>query len=283
MSDLTGTSFYRTTPLDDLVGSPLIQNRSEALADQTIFKANTAGKNFEGVLNDYAKGLTNNSKTDDKTSAAYWPGCHPLTPIDCDADKALERSRENTQKEIESSISNILNAEKPGYRKVLPFKDANGNPIIDETPARLQRTNWQLDLAIDGEGKGFKLANGEFTRDGRFKFDDQGRPVTVNGGVPLQVCYKEGAPVDWSLKRLKIDFEGNVTDTQTGQELGKIESDKGKRSKVMQKYLEISNVNLPLEFMGLAQKLRLIDLTNGIFGTGQRLDSEAVGILGRLL
>jgi hypothetical protein len=267
-----------TSPLDDLVGSQMLGSRAEALADRAIYSKNQSDQTFQDTL----KGLTNSTASNNGQTAEQYKGCHPLVPIDCNANKALDQSRENTQKDIETSIGNILNSDKPGYRRTLPFKDENGNVLYDETPGTLQRTNWQLDLALAGGGKGFKLVNGEYTRDGRFKYDSQGRPVTVNGEIPLEICYKDGAPIDWSLKRLKIDFEGNVLDKQKGQILGKVTTDKGERTKVMQYYMERSNVNLPLEFMGLAQKLRLIDLTNGIFGTGAKLDNEAVGILRNL-
>ena len=154
--------------------------------------------------------------------------------------------------------------------------------FTDETPGPLQRTNWQFDLGITAGGKGFKLANGEYTRDGRFKFDAEGKPVTVDTEIPLQICYEEGAPKDWSLKSLKIDFQGKVYDKLNGKLLGKIENDLGKNSRILQSYLERSNVNLPLEFMGLQQKLRLIDLNNNVFTTGAKLDGESLQNLTRL-
>lgn len=271
MSDLPPS--LATTPLDNLLGSPMLGSRSEAMADLAISNRNLAnGRSFQDTLNSYAEGSSGGP-------VEQYKGCHPLVPINCDADRALEKSRESTQNDIEASIGNILNADKPGYRKVLPFKDENGNTIYDDAPGTLLRTNWQLDLALNGPGQGFKLANGSYTRDGRFKYDSKGRLVTYNGEIPLEICYEEGAPVDWSLKRLKIDFEGKVIDKQNGDLLGKVVLDKNPRTRVMQSYIERSNVNLPLEFMGLAQKLRLIDLTNGIFGTASRLDSEAIGIL----
>jgi flagellar basal body rod protein FlgF len=273
MSDLSSSSIYRS-PLDDLIGSPLIQSKTEALADQLIYKKGLTNKTFDETLKDFTQ-----SNSPKQVTAANLPGCHPLSAINCDPKKAIEASRENTQNEIQTSIDNILNADKPGYHRVLPFKDANGNPIIDDSKTSLKKTNWQLDLAVDGQGEGFKLTNGQYTRDGRFKYNAEGRPVTVNEEVPLEICYKDGAPVDWSLKSLQIDFEGTVTDKQTGQELGKLEADLGPNARVMQNYLERSNVNLPVEFMGLAQKLRLIDLTNGISSTGTKLDKEAIDVV----
>lgn len=274
MADPLYNSYF--APLDNLVGSQAIGSPSEIISNQAIQSGADKNQTFQQILNSYKKpaGLP--------PAPGSFSGCNPLIAIDCDPQASLDKSRERVQNEIENTVGNIVNADKPGFKKVLPFRDENGNVLYDESNGALQRTNWQLDLAVMGEGKGFELVNGQFTRDGRFKFGKDGNLVTVQGEIPLKICYQDGAPVDWSMKRLKIDFEGKVVDEQTGQYLGQVQADKDERGKVLQSYIEKSNVNLPVEFMGLAQKLRLIDLTNGIFSTGMKLDSEAVQLLSRL-
>jgi flagellar basal body rod protein FlgF len=262
-------------PLDNLIGSDRLGSRYETASELALNSNKKPYAEFKNILND----LT--GKNVPPPQGAYC-GCNPLTPINCDPTKSIDASRASIQQDIENSVSNIVNYDKPGYRKIFPFKDENGNPIVDESNGMLQKTSWQLDLALMGEGKGFKLENGDFTRDGRFKFDDKGRPVTVENNVPLKICYEEGAPVDWSLKQLKINFEGKVVDGVNGKVLGHLEYEGDEKSKVLQGYIERSNVNLPVEFMGLAQKLRLIDLTNGLFSTGLKLDSEALQLLKNL-
>ncbi|MDX1919870.1 MAG: flagellar basal body rod C-terminal domain-containing protein [Candidatus Caenarcaniphilales bacterium] len=280
MSDLGFNPYY--TPLDNLVGSSGIGSRQELAAEQMIGRSELgnvlnqpgakAGKqSFDEVLKQYSKSATtNNPKTED------FSGCHPLIPIACDYQSAIDNGQQSLQEQIDKTIQNITNADKPGYKKVLPFLDKFGNVVVDQSTGTLERTNWYLDLAIAGEGKGFKLANGEYTRDGRFRLDAAGKPVTVEGGIPLEICYKDGASIDWSMKELKIDLEGKVLDVNTGLELGHVVADKKESGKVLQKYLEKSNVNLPVEFMGLAQKFRLFELTSNIFATGSKLDGEAI-------
>lgn len=272
MSDL----YY--SPLDNLLASPNIKSPEEVIADNLI---QNKAKSINESQN--LNSNKNNNISFDQVFQETQKGCHNLIPIDCkNPNKALEQANQDIQKQVENSLENILNASKPGYHKKLPYAGPNGQIITDETPGPLQRTNWQFDLGISGLGKGFKLINGEYTRDGRFKFDKDGKPVTINQEIPLQICYEEGAPIDWSLKNLKIDFDGKVYDKLNGQLLGKIESNMDKRSKILQYYIERSNVNLPLEFMGLQQKLRLVDLNNNVFTTGAKLDSEALQTVTRL-
>ncbi len=260
-------------PLDNLAGSSFGSNR-EVMAENIINKKNNTNDKNPENFNDL---LTKN--TTQKGLASYG-GCHSLTPINCgDATKSIKDSREASEKSIQGSISNILNADKPGYKKVLPFKDANGNLIEEATQGRLEKTNWPLDLSIDGMGEGFKLHNGNYTRDGRFKFDIQGRLVTVEDEIPLEICYEESAPIDWSLKKIKIDSEGKVRDLENGDILGKIEVNKNKESTIRQGYIERPDINLPLEFMGLAQKLRLVDLNNNLSSLGTKLDGEALQLV----
>ncbi len=271
MSDLIYNNYF--APLDNLAGASFGSNR-EFAAENIINKKNTnTPENFNDLL------IQNSNNTNQKGLASYG-GCHYLNPIDCgNAEKSIQDSRDASEKSIKSSISNILNADKPGYKKVLPFKDANGNLIEENTKGRLEKTNWPLDLALDGMGQGFKLQNGEYTRDGRFKFDIQGRLVTVEDETPLEICYEQNAPIDWSLKKIKIDTQGKVMDLENGEILGKIEIDKEKDTALRQGYIERPDINLPLEFMGLAQKLRLVDLNNNLSSLGAKLDGEALQLV----
>ncbi len=262
------------------MGSPAIGSSKELQTSQILKEGPNS---FQNTLKKFLQAQPNTSLDENSTSQKPSAGCHPVKPFNCNSDKAVKESRENIQKAIKSTIQNITNADTPGYRRILPYLDSNGNPIIDETPGKLEKTDWHLDLAIAGDGKGFKLANGQYTRDGRFKFDNKGRMVTVDKEIPLEVCYKDGAPVDWSMKELNIDFNGKVTDKLNGKELGYLEVNLKPKGKVMQHYVEQSNVNLPIEFMGLSQKNNLLTLTNNLFTTGIRLNNEAVQILLRNL
>jgi|688.fasta_scaffold26446_3 flagellar basal body rod protein FlgG len=272
MSDPFSSQYY--SPLDSLVGSPLSGSRTERLAEGLSSagqlgnlndKAN--GKNFQDIFSETAKDNTFN-------------GCHPLTPLNCmNINGIQEMADKNTKSDVQALLDNISNFDKPGFKRTLALRDKNGNYIQEEVGGRLSKTNWNLDFAIDGAGKGFKLANGEYTRDGRFKYNAEGKLVTVDGEIPLEICYQENAPADWSLKDIKVDFDGNVTDQLNGQVLGQIEVDKEPRSRIAQSYLETANINLPLEFMGLAQKLRLVDLSAQIFASTNKLDSEATNMV----
>ena len=262
--------YYYRSPVDDLIASPLIRGADELMA-------NDLAKSIDGKQSDNASVSFADVLADKQREF----GCHDLMPIDCSqsADEIAQNGKQNIQQQVQNSLDNILNASKPGYHKKFNYFDKNGNLIEDQSNGPLQKTQWQFDLGIEGDGKGFKLANGQYTRDGRFRFDGQGKPVSVKYNIPLSICYKDGAPVDWSLKQVEIDTVGQVTDSLNGQVLGTIELDLSEGSKIRQGYLERSNVNLPIEFMGLQQKLRLVDLNNNVLSAGAKLDNEAVQIL----
>ena len=57
------------------------------------------------------------------------------------------------------------------------------------------------------------------------------------------------------------------------------EIEKEKDSVLRQGYIERPDINLPLEFMGLAQKLRLVDLNNNLSSLGTKLDGEALQLV----
>jgi flagellar basal body rod protein FlgG len=272
MSDINLNQYY--SPLDNLLNPSNIASGREIAADKAINSASkeNSQNSFQEVLSNYAKSAKGNSE--ESTRA----GCYPLTPMACDDKSSLDQGQKSIQEQINRTIENITNASEPGYKKVSSIVDANGQVIEDQSSGAIVRTNWYLDLALDGEGKGFELADGRFTRDGRFRLDREGKPVSFRSSTPLKICYEDGAPVDWSMKRLKVDLEGKVYDLGTGKKLGEVQVDKKESGKVLQNYIEKSNVNLPLEFMGLQQKLRILDMMSNVFGTGSKLDGEAINL-----
>ncbi|HEY9885907.1 MAG TPA: hypothetical protein V6C96_01475 [Vampirovibrionales bacterium] len=267
MSSLDYYSYF--APLDRIVDSPLAGSSLERKSNDAINK-----NSFDEILKDY--------KNQAKNAAAESPknlGCTPLTNIDCNAKNAIENGQKVAKNKIETAMQNILNADKPGFKRVLPFTNPDGSAIYDETPGTLEKTNWMLDLGISGKGEGFLLEDGSFTRDGRFKFGKDGRLVSVDGDKPLSIKYFDDECTDWSMKQLEIDFDGIVRDKLDGKKLGQIQVSMGPKAKLMQSYLEKSNVNMPVELMGLSQKVRELELVNNIQSTGTRLDNEAIQVI----
>ncbi|MDX1918243.1 MAG: hypothetical protein SFT81_03780 [Candidatus Caenarcaniphilales bacterium] len=205
--------------------------------------------------------------------------CNDLEGIACSIDFSLEDAQATNQTSVENALQNILKASDPNHKRITPYRFPDGRFLIDESPNTLLKTNYQLDFGIEGGGKGFMLSDGSFTREGRFKYDAKGRLVSIKDEIPLEICYMEGAPKDWSLKKIRVDQKGLVTDRLDGRLLGRVKVDLDPKAKIRQGYQETSNVNLPLEYSELAAAMRINDMNAGILASKVKLDGESLKIV----
>lgn len=134
---------------------------------------------------------------------------------------------ESAIRQQELSARNLAHSQIPGYRRLVPWQNENlatpesglfqstaqTDVAVDLSPGAVQRTEYPLDLAIQGEG--FFVIAGPvqplYTRNGTFQLSSTGTLVTaegwpvesVGGGV-LQV------PPDTPLADIRINARGEL-------------------------------------------------------------------------
>ena len=134
---------------------------------------------------------------------------------------------------LEVVANNVANANTDGFREArVSFKLADG-PVVDSplqgafaqvgditysgVDGALVQDGVSTHLALRGEGF-FTLADGTYTRDGKFHLDTDGQLVTQDG-TPVQT---DAGPVRLQLgERLVVDAQGLVSGTATG-EIGRL-------------------------------------------------------------
>jgi flagellar basal-body rod protein FlgF len=138
--------------------------------------------------------------------------------------------------------NNLANLSTPGYRRetvqfqkyvaTLPASEADPGSTIDVTfvidsgisqnlmPGRLETTGSTLDFAIEGAGYfAVQTPNGErYTRNGHFRFDEQGQVVTQDG----YVLQGDGGPITLQPQDgdLRVGADGSLSTAL--QRLGKL-------------------------------------------------------------
>lgn len=92
----------------------------------------------------------------------------------------------------------------------------------DFSQGELEYSGRSLDLAIEGEGLFAVEVDGEeqYTRDGRFRLDNQGQLVTGNGVAVLSAGGR--TPIILDASGSEIEIQDNGTIVQNGQEVGRI-------------------------------------------------------------
>ncbi len=187
--------------------------------------------------------------------------------------------------------NNLANINTSGFRKFRPIFSvaspggqgtrafvAPQSPAIDSSEGAMTRSERPLDLAI--EGKGFfvvKTPRGtRYTRQGDFKIDKKGRLSTQAGFSLLG----QGGPLRLTSSDVEIDASGSIT--ENGANVGRIkvvkfndsgrlvyeggvyragkgtspEAVKGDKTKVLQGFIEGSNVNPVKAMVNMMENLR---------------------------
>ena len=169
--------------------------------------------------------------------------------------------------------------------------------FTDFTPGNTKHTGNRLDLAIEGEGF-FKVRRGNdflYTRAGNFHLDADGTLVTESG---LTVAGTSGQPLTIPDQEFSIDEEGRILVaegevgrigiftidnpdelTKEGDCLFKLPSGQQDRTaenvKVLQGYLETSNVNILKEMVLMMETLRAFEAHQKMMKAYGTIDSKA--------
>jgi flagellar basal-body rod protein FlgF len=176
--------------------------------------------------------------------------------------------------------SYLSDASQTSTNKGLNFTKLQGG-FIDFSPGSSQITGNPLDLALDGEGFFKVRRNDEFlyTRAGNFQRDADNNLITESG---LEVVGSNGQPIIIDADDFTIDQDGKIYSegseigqidifavdelsllTKEGEGLFSMPPDKPDRpaenTKVLQGYLEASNVNMMEEMVLMMEALRAFE------------------------
>jgi len=153
--------------------------------------------------------------------------------------------------------------------------------FTDFTPGNSQHTGNNLDLAIDGQGF-FKIKRGNeflYTRDGAFHLSSDGTLMTNSD---MEVVGENGQPLNIPADEFSIDEEGKILTedkevgrigvftieditllTKEGGGMFKLPADRldqvADNPKILQGYLETSNVNMMEEMVLMMEALRAFE------------------------
>lgn len=238
-----------------------------------------------GLLDDQKNEINNNTNSFSRELKSIMQKNIPedqIGIIDCNQLYREAKSSSKNDQEAEEQLNvitqNIMNADRPGYKRVLPQKNNNGEYITDNTAGRLIKSNNTLDIAISGDSKGIKLNDGTYQRSISIMFNKQGHPITHDKQIPLQIKHAPNTDKDWSYRHISIDKQGKVMDKNNGEYLGEIIFDKTKNSLLAQGYQEASNVNVPLEMIRLNNYLRNVEMQRAMYTIDTSLDKESLNI-----
>jgi flagellar basal-body rod protein FlgF len=198
---------------------------------------------------------------------------------------------------------NIAYSDMPGYQRKTPvvtsFAEQLGlrgiDTVTDTSVGRITKTFHPLDLALNSKGYFQKLnANGqvELTRDGRFRMDKQGNllsddhmPVLSKDGKPIKMPF-----VPTNLDQVKVASDGWISmikpdsgETVKVAQLGIASQTGGPASEVSvrQGSVELSNVFLHEEFVGLTLPHRSFEANRQMFLTSSQNLTRMIQELGR--
>ncbi|HEX7885252.1 MAG TPA: flagellar basal-body rod protein FlgF [Phenylobacterium sp.] len=229
------------------------------------------------------------------------------------------------RREMDIIANNIANLDTTGFKveslmqKTDPAEPARtlGGPrpvkfVAADTVARdfgqgaLNKTDAQLDMAIEGEGFfQIQTANGpRFTRDGRFTTDPTGRLVTQNG---LPVLDEGGGEITIDPEKGQVAVGADGSMSQGNERVGKIglyafanqsalekagdntfrnasnlQPQPAAKAKLRQGYLETANVKPVLEITRMVEVSRAYESTAKLIDAEAELSRRSVERLGRV-
>ncbi|MHB8090669.1 MAG: flagellar hook-basal body protein [Syntrophales bacterium] len=218
--------------------------------------------------------------------------------------------------QLDSIANNLANSSTSGFKMENFYPgaptaaDAKEGPvpvasraIVDYSQGMLKETGNVLDLAIEGGGF-FKIqtkAGTEYTRKGSFTLDSQSRMATLAGGLvmgdkgPITVSAKDfsidpagnvmvnGAPAD-RLSIVSFDNPKALARTKEGmfRDEGTAGAKRVANPDIKSHMLEMSNVNVFKEMVGMIDVQRAFESYQKIIQTITDMDKLAVSRIGRL-
>ncbi|MGQ9524033.1 MAG: flagellar basal-body rod protein FlgF [Armatimonadota bacterium] len=223
---------------------------------------------------------------------------------------------------LDLTANNLANATSPGYRRDVPTFEVNPSPpaqtagappasipyelavrtAVDLRIGPVQMTENPFDLALDGPGFfAVQTPNGVlYTRAGNFTRDASGQLVTQDGYPVLT----DNGPVQVSGSRIEVDETGRIAvdGTVVGRlviaafsptaKMSKVGSmllqasetpdTSGAGTRVLQGCLEMSNVNLVGEMVGLIRAQRAYEASQRVIQSLDDLLARASSDVGRV-
>ncbi|MEE9436374.1 MAG: flagellar hook-basal body protein [Candidatus Adiutricales bacterium] len=202
--------------------------------------------------------------------------------------------------------NNLANVSTPGFKKDVAIFE---NFIITATKpymgqGHLIQTGGKFDLGLRGPGF-FQIETPRglrYTRDGSFTINAQGSLVTQDGNIVLGETV-----IPSNAKEVAISPNGEVT--ADGESVGTIEliefadvsvlekeghnffktlipelvGEPARETTLEQGYLEMSNVNVMTEMIGLIETTRTYEAIQKMILTYEEVDSKAINEIGRLV
>tara|TARA_R110002073_G_scaffold117697_9_gene256356 strand:+ start:737 stop:1471 length:735 start_codon:yes stop_codon:yes gene_type:complete len=226
---------------------------------------------------------------------------------------------------MDVTANNIANANTPGFKveSLLLRNQPVNRAETQDGPNQLQFVeNWgvgrdfgqgrmdytgrPLDLAFEGEGFfAVETANGDlrYTRDGRFRLDQEGRLAAVDGALVLD---ESGAPILLEPGGGDITVQGGAL-VQNGAEIARlgaytfedlgalqktgdgrytapddIDADIATEVNIHQGYVETSNVQQVMELTRMMETMRAYQSVSRFIQQGEELDRKAIERLGKV-
>ncbi|MEE2567053.1 flagellar hook-basal body complex protein [Hyphobacterium marinum] len=226
---------------------------------------------------------------------------------------------------MDVTANNIANANTPGFKveslllqnqparraesqdgpRDLQFVE-NWGVARDFGQGRLEYTGRPLDLAFEGEGFFAVETEGgdlRYTRDGRFRLDQEGRLAATDGSLVLD---EGGAPILLEPGGGHITVQGGAI-LQDGNEVARlgaytfenlgalektgdgryrapegVDADLAEEININQGYVESSNVQQVLELTRMMETMRAYQSVSRFIQQGEELDRKAIERLGRV-
>ena len=202
--------------------------------------------------------------------------------------------------------NNLANVSTPGFKKDVAifegFMIAATKPYMGQ--GHLIQTGSKFDLGLNGPGFfQIETSNGlRYTRDGSFTVNAQGSLVTQGGNIVLGETV-----IPSNAKEIAISPNGEVT--ADGESVGSIElvefadlsvlekegnsffktltpelvGEVARETTIEQSYLEMSNVNVMTEMIGLIETTRTYEAIQKMILTYEEIDGKAINEIGRLI
>jgi len=150
----------------------------------------------------------------------------------------------------------------------------------DQSQGAIRSTGDKLDLAIDGPGA-FEVEFGSRTRlvrGGSFRLNDRRELCTADGAVLLG----SAGPVHVPEGEWTITSDGAVLSNGTETDRLKLIGAQENRTKVMQGYLENSNVNIVSEMVSMIANLRSYEANQRVITSVDRTLDKLINEVGRV-
>lgn len=191
-------------------------------------------------------------------------------------------------KMIQTIANNISNANTIGYQREIPesisFKSVLSETAMrDPSQGQIRKTERMFDLAIEGNAYFLiETKNGlQTTRSGKFHLDEKGELATMDGHEVV-VVEKTDRPISLAKSHdIRINPSGEIFVGQDRYGRIALQIQDNRPVKVIQGFLEGSNVNLMNEMISLSMMFRAFESNEKIISMESSVEKELIDKYGR--